>query len=96
MIREEIENIILNYLIQFKPERIGIFGSFARNQSSTLSDIDLLVKFKKAPSILQLIRMENELSVKIGRKVDLVTDGALTNTRIRKNIQKDLYVIYNA
>jgi len=96
MTRENIENIILNCLGHYKPERIGIFGSYARHQESADSDIDLLVKFKSIPSLLLLIKIENELSEKLGFKVDLLTDGAITNKRIKKSIQQDLHIIYNA
>jgi predicted nucleotidyltransferase len=54
------------------------------------SDIDILVEFKKPPSLLSLIKLENDLSEILGVKVDLVTTGALKNERIKKSIKKDL------
>ena len=96
MNRKNIENIILNYLLSYNPEMIGIFGSFARNEENSNSDIDLLVRFKKTPSLLQLIKIENELSQKLGYKVDLLTEGAIQNKIIKKHIQKDIQIIYNA
>lgn len=54
------------------------------------SDIDILVEFKGSPSLLTLIRLENELSEILSTKVDLVTIGALKNKRIKKSIEKDL------
>lgn len=96
MSRDALENIIRNYLTSYNPVMIGIFGSFARHEEKPTSDIDLLVRFKKAPSLLQLIKIENELSQKLGFKVDLLTEGAISNSRIKKNIQRDLHVIYNS
>lgn len=95
MINEK-ENIILKYLSSYNPLMIGIFGSYARNEERADSDIDLLVRFKKTLSLLQLIKIENELSNKLGIKVDLLTEGAIKNERIKKNILNDLKVIYNA
>ncbi len=46
--------------------------------------------------MLQLVRIENELSERIGKKVDLVTEGAIKNERIKKSIKKDLRVIFEA
>lgn len=43
---------------------------------------------------MQLIRLENELSEKLGIKVDLVTEGALTNAQLKKEIFKDLNIIF--
>lgn len=96
MSQQEMELIILDYLKKFNLLQIGVFGSFARNQQNPGSDIDLLVKFKTAPSLLQLIKIENELSKKLGIKVDLITKGAIKNKRIKANIEQDLKIIFNA
>ena len=39
--------------------------------------MDILVEFIRAPSLLEFIRMEDELSEKLGIKVDLVMKKAL-------------------
>jgi uncharacterized protein len=94
--QQEMELIILDYLKTFNLQMIGVFGSFARNEQNAGSDIDLLVKFKTTPSLLQIIKIENELSNKLGIKVDLVTKGALKNKRIKAHIEHDLKIIFNA
>lgn len=96
MYRHKIHNIIINYLKGYKPEYIGIFGSFARNDEDSNSDIDILVRFSDSYSLLQLIRIENELSEKLGIKVDLVTEGSLRNHRVRQSINQDLKIIYKS
>ena len=96
MSQKEMEQIILNYLKAFNLRQIGIFGSYARKQEQTGSDIDVLVAFKTTPSLLQLLKIENELSNKLGIKVDLVTRGAIKNKRIKNNIEKDIKIIFNA
>ena len=78
---------------KFDPQKVGIFGSFARGDNKKGSDIDILVEFKKIPSLLALIKLENDLSDILGTKVDIVTTGALKNKRIRKSIKKDLISI---
>ena len=90
MDQSEIKNIILSYLKEFNPIKVGIFGSFARGDNKKDSDIDILVEFKESPSLLTLIKLENDLSEILGVKVDLVTTGALKNKRIKKSIKKDL------
>jgi predicted nucleotidyltransferase len=86
----KISHIIIDHLKEFNPLKVGIFGSFARGDNKSGSDIDILVEFKNPPSLLNLIRLENELSEILGSKVDLVTTGSLKNKRIRKSIKKDL------
>jgi uncharacterized protein len=93
MDQSKIKNIIMSHLKGFDPIKIGIFGSFARGDNKKGSDIDILVEFKEAPSLLTLIKLENELSEILGIKVDLVTTGALHNKRIKKSIKKDLISI---
>ncbi len=96
MTRQEIERTILNYLISYQVKEISIFGSYARFEESKTSDIYILVVFKKTPSLLKMIQIENELSEKLGLKVDLVTDASIKNKVIRKSIDKDLQIIYHA
>ena len=90
MTQQQIKNIILNHLTGYQPVSVGIFGSFARGENTESSDIDILVKFKVAPSLLTLIKLENELSELLGIKVDLITTGAIKNKRVKKSIKKDL------
>ena len=96
MKRQEVEHIILDYLKAFDIQRLGIFGFFDRDEQNSNSDIDLLVKFKNAPSLLQLIKIENDLSKKLGFKVDLITEGSIKNRRIKSQIKQDLKIIYYA
>lgn len=90
MTQSEIKNIILSQLKDYNVLKVGIFGSFARGENKKGSDLDILVEFKDSPSLLTLIKLENELSEILGIKVDLVTTGALKNKRIQKSIQRDL------
>ena len=91
---KEVTNIIINILREYNPEMIGIFGSYARNENTSLSDIDILVRFKSTLSLLQLVQVENQISQKLGIKVDLVTEGAVKNKILKDSIQKDLQIIY--
>ena len=94
MERSEININIVNYLRQYNPERIGIFGSFARREETTESDIDILVKFKETLSLLDLAKIHRELSHILGKKVDLVTEASVKNERIKKHIYNDLKIIF--
>ncbi len=78
----------------FGPERIGVFGSFARGEDTQDSDIDLLVKFRATLTLLDLARIHIELSQILGKKVDLITEQALKNELLKTYIYKDLKIIY--
>jgi uncharacterized protein len=94
MDRNQINNNIINYLMPYEPERIGLFGSYARGEDNPESDIDILVKFKKTPTLLDIVKIHNDLSQQIGKKIDLVTEPSLKNERLKKYIFKDLQIIY--
>lgn len=62
---------------KFKVRSIGLFGSYAREEQTTVSDIDMLVEFEAPVGFFKFIELENYLSEKLGAKVDLVTPDAL-------------------
>lgn len=74
---------------------IGVFGSFARGTATEKSDIDLLVRFSKSKSLLTHVRLERKLSQVLGRKVDLLTEAAIS-PYLRDIIKKEVQVIYEA
>ncbi|UFH54567.1 nucleotidyltransferase family protein [Spirosoma sp. KNUC1025] len=84
---------ILNYLMPYQPERVGIFGSWARGENGPDSDLDILVKLGKPISLLTFARMERELSETLNIKVDLVSENALQNERLKQYVLKDLQEI---
>jgi hypothetical protein len=94
MDRGEINITIIDYLRPYGPERIGIFGSYARREETPNSDIDILVKFKETLSLLDLAKIHRELSLILGKEVDLVTESSLKNERLRKYIYSDLKIIF--
>jgi len=86
---------IIKYLLPVKPEKIGVFGSFARNENKASSDLDILLFLNRnnKVSLLDLIDVEQKLSEDLGIKVDLVTERSL-NPLIRPYIEKDLKIIF--
>ena len=74
-------------------EMVGVFGSIARGEDTLASDVDLMVKFSKRKSLLDIVRIERELSTAIGKKVDLLTEAAIS-PYLRDRILSELRVIY--
>ncbi len=64
---------------------MGVFGSYIRGEQSASSDLDILVEFNGSITLLGYARLENELSDKLGVKVDLVSKTAL-KPRIGKHV----------
>lgn len=62
---------------KFKVKSIGLFGSYAREEQTKTSDIDVLVDFETPVGFFKFIELEDYLSGKLGAKVDLATPDAL-------------------
>lgn len=91
---EELEQKTVNYLQQYDPLSIGIFGSYARGDARPDSDLDLLVEFKEPKSLFTLVRIERELSEALGVKADLLTERAISPYLIDR-IKAELKIVYS-
>ncbi len=91
---KNLQTKLLEYLLPYQPDRIGVFGSFARGENKKGSDLDILIKFKERISLLKLVQIEQELTDKLGIQIDLVTENSLKNPRLKAYIAKDLITIY--
>ena len=94
-INNRIKQEIIDQLLIYEPEFIGLFGSYMRNEATKNSDLDILVSFNKRITLIDLSRMKNKLHEKLNLKIDLVTQQSL-DSKIMPYIEKDLQIIYNA
>ena len=67
---------------------VRIFGSVARGEAGSDSDVDLLVKLAPGRSLLDHVALWQDLEDLLGRKVDLVSEKAL-HRLIRDQILKE-------
>lgn len=70
---------------------LAIFGSYARNEQSANSDLDLLVEFDENVGI-RFIDFANELEKQLGVKIDLVSRKGIKE-KYFKAIQSDLVYV---
>lgn len=70
--------------------RLSLFGSTARGDARLDSDIDLLAAFDdtRPLSLLDVIRIENQISDLLGHAVDLIEEGTL-KPRVRQNVDRE-------
>ena len=78
---------------KYQVASLKVFGSVARGDVHERSDIDLLVQFVHPVSLLTLVRLERELSTLFGRKVDLVTEQAIS-PYIREAVLSNARALY--
>lgn len=68
---------ILDVVRRHRGVSVAVFGSVARGEEREGSDVDFLVRFAPGSSLLDLLGMQDELAVVLGRPVDVVSEGAL-------------------
>lgn len=95
----EDKNFIFNKLLEnknllktYNVSKIGLFGSFVRDEASQASDIDLLIDFEEPITIFQFIELKNALEELFKRKVDLGTFDAIKPV-IMENILREAIII---
>ncbi|AEF95421.1 DNA polymerase beta domain protein region [Desulfotomaculum nigrificans CO-1-SRB] len=89
-IKAKVVPILKNYGVN----RAYLFGSFARGEQTEDSDIDLLVEYAPgvSKSIFKVVELKYELEEALQRKVDIVTEQAIS-PYIRPYTIKDRQVI---
>ncbi|HZQ10625.1 MAG TPA: nucleotidyltransferase family protein [Anaerolineae bacterium] len=94
---DELREKIVPVLLPYGVKRIALFGSVARGEETPESDLDLLVEFEeprvRGLGLLQWVHLENQLSQRIARRVEMVSTKAL-KPRLRPYIEPDLVILY--
>jgi hypothetical protein len=74
---------------------LAVFGSFVRGEQNKKSDVDIAIEFDKSKrkSLLDLFRLEEELSKVFKRKVDLGVFSSL-NPYVAEDVKKEMLVVY--
>lgn len=62
---------------RYRVSSLSLFGSWVRGEQTAESDLDILVEFVEPPGLISFLTLEEELSNRLGMKVDLVMKGAL-------------------
>ncbi|MBI2260032.1 MAG: nucleotidyltransferase family protein [Flavobacteriia bacterium] len=92
-------NLIIQKLSELKPklqqnypvEKIAIFGSYARNEATEKSDVDVMVEINGKIGI-SFMTLANEIEDYLGIKTDVVSSRGI-KPRIMECIKKDLIYV---
>ncbi|NPV08591.1 MAG: nucleotidyltransferase family protein [Anaerolineae bacterium] len=93
---DRIRDEVLELLGPYGVRRIAVFGSVARGEEEEGSDIDILVTFERPlrkPLGFRLAGIEQELGERLGRRVDLISEEALS-PYIRPYVEEEEVVLY--
>ncbi len=93
MIRAEINKKIISVLEPYAVKKIAVFGSYARGDDTSSSDIDILVDLPEGLTLLDFVGMKMELEESLNKKVDLITYKSI-HKLLRKAILSEQKVLY--
>ena len=85
-IKERIKPIMDKHGI----EEVYLFGSYARGEANSNSDVDIYCSTGDLKTFANDIDFEEELEDALGKKVDIVTIGSEMHWYFRQQLEKDL------
>ena len=77
LLKEKREEI-LRIAHRHGASNVRVFGSVAKGEAKPDSDVDLLVEMEPGRSLLDMIAIKQDLEDLLGRKVDVVTEAAVS------------------
>ena len=86
----EIKKILKSVLGSHGITKIYLFGSYARGDATSNSDVDILCDKGNVKTLIEQGELEDELENKLGKKVDLVFTTSYMPDYFRQQIEKDL------
>ena len=92
MKRDEVLAIIATHQKQLQEmgvKSLNLFGSVARDEARSDSDVDFLVEFNRPGGLFQLLQVQYYLEDILGISVDLGTEDALRE-HLREPVLKDV------
>ncbi|GHU65517.1 nucleotidyltransferase [Clostridia bacterium] len=92
----EITQAITPIAAAYGIRRLSLFGSYARGDATSASDIDFLIHDKGAlRGLFQLAGFHADLEEKLGVRVDVLTEGGLDDEFLA-NIRTEEVMIYES
>lgn len=93
----DISTAVSRVLAQYDVSEAFLFGSFARDEQTPDSDIDLRLVCGNTMTFGTLYELSHELEKELGQKVDIVTNPPEhMRPAFRKSIEQDEVRVYEA
>jgi len=87
----ELRHMKEKFKFRYGVTRSGIFGSVARSETKTASDVDVVVEMK--PNLFMRAGLKAELESRFGKSVDVVRYRQVMNRYLKARIDRNaLYV----
>ena len=86
-----LNNHLQEFIEKYNVEEIGLFGSYARDEATEKSDIDIFVKMP--PKIFHMIAIKNLLQEELGKEVDIIREHKHIKPLLLKRINRDIIYV---
>ena len=86
---KQIKQLIKPVIDKYKNEEVYLFGSYARGEARSDSDIDIYCSRGKIRSLYDLVDFKEDLENALGKKVDVVTIGSQMDDIFRQHLEED-------
>ena len=91
--KKEIFDKIVSFLKAYNASKIAVFGSYANDENTGNSDIDIIVDFMEQISFLKFVGIQLKLSDYLGIEVDLLTEESIS-PYLLPQIKKEMKILY--
>lgn len=97
---ESIKLLVIPIAKKNNLDSIYIFGSYARDEASENSDIDLLISGGEYKGLFEFLDIKEQFELALGKKVDLISRKALDENKtmsgrhFRNNVLQEARVVY--
>ena len=94
---EEIREIAVPIARRHQLKRLTLFGSYARGEATAQSDLDFRAAVPADFGMFRLSALQGDLEDAFHKKVDLITEGMLSDPlsgKLARNIEEDEVVLY--
>jgi predicted nucleotidyltransferase len=90
---DEIKRRFEKIADKYEIEEAYLFGSYARGDATSKSDVDIFIREGKIRTLLQLCGFRLDVQDALNKNIDVVVEDS-ANAGLERNIKKELLKIY--
>lgn len=91
---KQIKQLIKPVIVKHKIKDVYLFGSYARGEARSDSDVDIYCDQGDVESLYDEVDFIDELEKALGKKVDVVTIGSQMHEYFKKQLEEDMIKIW--
>lgn len=87
------QNLLADFFKDQPVRRAFLFGSFARGENKSESDLDILVELEPGTGLFKFISIQQQLQIVLKIQIDLVSANGLS-PKIKPHIDSEKILVY--